>query len=135
MVDLNVMAVKIKEVLEKVPGIQQAFDHEPQEMSILPAATVYFDGFSQIEATTRRSSVDWRWTIRVYIPIQTSDIQLPQTEVRNLAVKTIKQFRNDMNLGGSCLYSTISAGEIYALLEQNNPNLVAELQLVTTTEE
>ncbi|WP_141434385.1 hypothetical protein [Bacillus sp. 03113] len=135
MVDLNVMADKIKTTLQTVSGIKQAYDYEPQNMSQLPAATLYFDGFSQSEKTTRRSSINWQWTVRIYVPINTSDIKVPQQEIRNLIYDSIKQLRSDLSLGGTCLFNTVSSGEVFAMLEQTNPLMVAELTLVATTED
>jgi hypothetical protein len=134
MIDLNVMATNIKDKLAKVPGIKQAYDYEPQSMTQFPAATIYFDGFGQDEETTRRSSFDWRWTIRLYTPINVSDIKIPQTEIRKLVQETINHMRKDVTINNSCFYHTISNGEVFAVLDQNNPYMIAELQLVATTE-
>lgn len=135
MIDLNLMSKNIQSVLENVPGIKVAYDHEPQKLTTFPAATVFFDGFEQTEGTTRRSTVNLRWTIRLYIALNTSDVKTPQFSIREFIVKTIKQFRTDLSLGGSCLYHTISSGDVFVNLEQNNPMLVAELTLTATTEE
>lgn len=135
MVDLNLMAENIRNLLSATPGIVEAFDHEPQSMRNLPAATLFFDGFGQSEQTTRRSNVNWQWAIRLYIPLRTSDIKAPQVELRNLIQSTIKKFRTDISLGGTCFWHSITAGEVFALLEQANPMLVVELTLSATTEE
>lgn len=135
MADLNVMATNIKNILAQVPGINVAYDHEPQSISSLPAATLYFDSFNQSEKTTMRANVNWQWTIRIYIPLNTSDVNAPQQMVRNLIMNTISELRSDISLGGSCYYHTVSSGEVFALLEQSNPMLVAELSLAATTEE
>lgn len=135
MADLNVMATKIKDLLSAVNGIVATFDHEPQSMNQLPAATLYFDGFSQTDSATRRKSVGWRWVIRLYIPLNSSDVVKPQMDIRNLIIDTLKQLRVDPSLGGSCLYHTISDGDVFALLEQSQPMMVAELSLIATTEE
>lgn len=134
MTDLNLMAEKIRDILKTVPNIKEAYDYEPQNMN-LPAGTVFFDRFEQSDQTTMRKSVDWSWIIRIYIPIRTSDIKVPQITVRSFIENTIKQFRSDLDLGGTCLYHTITSGEVIALLEQTNPMLVVELFLSATTEE
>lgn len=135
MTDLNLMATNIKLELEKVDGINQAFSYEPQAISNLPAATVYFDGFTQNEQTTRRKTVNWRWAIRIYVPIRGSDIEAPQIEVRNLIMGAMKQLNSNSSLSGTCLYHTMSSGDTFTALEQNNPLLIAELTLEATTEE
>lgn len=118
-----------------VPRIKSSYDHEPQNMSVLPASTLFFDGFTQNDSATRRKTVNWRWLIRIYIPIRTSDIKQPQEEIRNLVQDSIKQLRSDPSLGGTCLYHNVSSGEVSALLEQSNPLLLLELTLEATTGE
>jgi hypothetical protein len=135
MVDLNVMASNIKDILSNVPGIKAAYDHEPQAMTHFPAATLYFDSFTQNEATINRSTVNWDWTIRLYIPFNSSDVKTPQMQVRNFVMDTIKQLRTDLSLGGSCLYHTVSNGDIFASLEQTNPMMIAEITLVALTQD
>lgn len=135
MIDLNVMGTNIKTVLDAVPTIKEAFDHEPQNMSHFPAATLYFDGFGQEEQTTRRNTVNWNWIIRLYIRLSSSDIKQAQMDLRSLIQDTINQFRSDPSLNGSCLFHTISNGEIFALLDQTNPLIIAELTLTATTKE
>jgi hypothetical protein len=135
MIDLDNMALNIKNHLEKVEGIKQAFDYEPDRISHLPAATLYFDGFQQSEGTSRKNNVSWQWVIRLYIPLRTSDVSTPQKEVRKMVQNTLNQLRTDISLGGTCLYHSVSSGDVFALFEQNNPLMVAELILTTTTEE
>jgi hypothetical protein len=135
MTDLNIMGTKIKDIVAAVEGIASAYDHEPQSMSQLPAATLYFDGFSQSDSATRRKSVNWRWVIRLYIPLNSSDVTKPQMDIRNLLVNTIKQLRKDPSLGGSCLYHTVSDGDVFVNLDQPTAMMVAELSLLAMTEE
>jgi hypothetical protein len=135
MIDLDLMGKSIQNVLSDVTGIVKAYDHEPQTMSQFPAATLYFDGFGQTEKTTRRNSLDWNWIIRIYIRLNSSDIQKPQIEIRNLIQNTIKQFRTDPGLAGTCLFHTIGNGEVFTLVDQTNPLMIAELTLTATTQE
>lgn len=135
MTDLNFMAENIKSVLEDVEGVNGAYDYEPQNISILPAATLFFDRFEKSDRTTSRESYDWFWTIRIYIPMKTSDIKAPQVLTRTFTTRVMKEFRGNFDLGGTCLYNSISSGEVLVLLEQNNPMLILELTLSATTEE
>lgn len=134
-VDLNKMASNIKDILSSVDGIISAFDHEPQNISALPAATLYFDNFAQSETTTRRASVNWNWTVRIYIDLNTSDLASTQLSLRNLITNTLKQLRANVNLKGSCLYHTVTNGDVFNILNVNRPMMVAELTLSATTEE
>lgn len=135
MTDLNIMASKIRDIVAAVEGIAVAYDHEPQSMTQLPAATLYFDGFSQSDSATRRKSVNWRWVIRLYIPLNSSDVKKPQMDIRNLLINTIKQLRTDPTLGSSCLYHTVSDGDVFVNLDQTTAMMVAEISLLAMTEE
>jgi hypothetical protein len=133
--DLNVMATNIKNILENTPGIREAFDYEPQTMTNLPAATLFFDGFSQTDKASRRQEVGWRWIIRIYVGVRTSNIKQPQEDIRSLVTDSIKQFRSNPDLNGSCLYHTVSSGDIVTVTDQNTAYLLAELTLIATTNE
>jgi hypothetical protein len=132
-VDLEQMGEAIKTVLSEVPGIASAFDHEPQNMNQLPAATTYFSGFGGSDLTTGRKSYGWRWIIRIYIPMRTSDIRIPQLDIRKITVNVLNTFSKNPSIKNTCLYHTISEGEVYTLLDQTNSMMVAELDLTATT--
>lgn len=134
-VDLNTMGVNIQTVLSGVPGILKVYDIEPQNLEILPAATLYFDGFDGSEETIGRISYDWRWTIRIYIPLPTSDVETPQKQLRTITTDTLIQLRANLQLNGSCLYSKATSGEIMTILNQTNPMMVSEINLTATTQE
>jgi hypothetical protein len=135
MADLDLMATNITTLLGQVSGINKAYDHEGQGMTNFPLATLYWDGFGQTDDTTMRKQVNWRWIIRLYVSIRLSDISVPQKEIRTLTQAAIQKLRTDPSLGGTCLWHNISNGEIFAVLDQNNPLMVAELTLEATTEE
>jgi hypothetical protein len=134
-VDLNNMASNIKDILSGVDGIVSAFDHEPQNINALPAVTLYFDNFTQSEATTRRVQVNWNWTVRIYIDLNTSDLASSQLNIRNLITNTLKQLRANVSLNNSCLFHTVTNGDVFNVLNVNRPMMVAELTLAATTEE
>lgn len=134
-VDLNDMATNIETILKSVPGIVSTFDYEPQNLQLLPAATLYFDSFAQTELTTRRAQVGWKWTIRLYIDLNTSDLEGTQKSLRDLISNTLKQLRNNISLNSSCLFHTVANGDVYVMLNKDRPQMAAELELVATTEE
>jgi hypothetical protein len=136
-VDLNTMASNIQTILAGVPGILSAFDYEPQSIPQLPAATLYFDGFSENEETIGRLQYDWKWTIRVYIALSQSDVGPPQLQLRTLTQDVLTQFRttDNLTLNNSCLYSSISNGDVYNILNATNPMMVIEFTLIATTQE
>jgi hypothetical protein len=134
-VDLNVMATNIKTILAGVSGITEAFDYEPQNLVNLPAATIYFDGFSEHEETLGRLEYDWKWIIRLYIPLSTVDVGPPQLKVRTITSDVLKAFRQNITINGQCLFSSMSNGDIYNLFNVTNPMMISELTLIATTQE
>lgn len=134
-VNLNDMGLKIKDILISVEGINSAFDHEPQNINSLPAVTLYFDSFTQTEVTMSRFGVDWKWTVRIYTDLNTSDIQGSQLNLRTLLSNMLIQLRNNITLNGTCMYHTVDNGDIFTILNVNRPMMVAELTLTAYTEE
>jgi hypothetical protein len=135
MADLEVMGEQIRSILADVPSIKAAYDHEPERISSFPAATLFWDGFTPSDKASRRKSVSWNWIVRIYIPIRSSDIRIPQIQIRNVVQEAIKHLASNPNLNGSCLYHSITNGDILAVTEQTNPVLVADLTLGATTSE
>lgn len=134
-VDLNNMASNIKSILSGVNGVVSAFDHEPQDLNALPAVTLYFDSFTQTEVTMSRFGINWKWTVRVYTDINTSDIQASQINLRNLITNILIKLRNNITLNNTCLYHTIENGDVFTILNVSRPMICAELTLSAYTEE
>jgi hypothetical protein len=136
-VDLNNMAAQIQTVLAGVSGIVAAFDYEPQNMPQLPAATLFFDGFTENEETIGRLQYDWNWKIRIYVSLNAagSDIHVPQVTIRQLTTDSLKALRANLQLNGTCMYNSVSSGDVITILDQNNPMIVSELTMKATTQE
>jgi hypothetical protein len=134
-VDLNVMATNIKNILAGVEGINAAFDYEPQDMPQLPATTLYFDGFTGEEQTMGSILYGWKWFIRLYIPINSTDISIPQTTLRTLVTNTLKTLRGNVSLNEQCLYNTVYTGDVSVIASQSNAMLMSELTLIAYTQE
>lgn len=134
-VDLNDMAGKIKTVLQGVSSLNSTFDYEPQQLQIFPVATLYFDGFTATEATMSLIEYEWKWLLRIYVNITTTDISIPQQTLRTISTDILKQLRANIQLNGACLYHTVTNGDVSVSLNQTNPMLVHELTIVATTQE
>jgi hypothetical protein len=119
--------------LKLVPAIKSVFDHEPKGITQLPAATMFFDGFSESDQASRRKTINWRWDIRIYIPIR--DEERAQNEIKEILLATMSQLRKDPTLGNTCLYQSVASGEIFVVAEQNKAHMMTELQLVAVTYE
>jgi hypothetical protein len=133
--DLEVMGEQIRDILAEAPSIKAAYDHEPQSITSFPAATLFWDGFTPSDQTTRSKSISWNWIVRIYIPLRTSDIRIPQIQTRKVALEAIKQLSSNPSLNGSCLYHTITNGDVLAATDQNHPVLVADLTIGAITNE
>jgi hypothetical protein len=135
MADLEVMGEQIRDILAEAPSIKAAYDHEPQSIKSFPAVTLFWDGFSQGDEASRRKSVSWNWIVRIYIPLNTSDIRMPQTQIKRVVSDVLNHLRKNPNLNGSCLYHSVSSGDVNALTDINKPLLVADLTLGAITSE
>jgi hypothetical protein len=133
MVDLDLIEAAIVSNLSRITALKKVYDHEPKSMPQLPAATLFFDGFQQTDGASRRKSVSWRYTIRVYVKLH--DVVKAQADIKNLVVNARKELAKDPMLGDNCLFQTIQNGEIYLLDDKDNPHLMAEMTLIATTDE
>jgi adenylylsulfate kinase-like enzyme len=131
--DLLLIESKIVTNLQKDVKLIKVYDHEPSKMPQLPAATIFFDGFSQDDNSSRNKRSNWRWTIRIYVSLR--DAETAQRDIKSLLLEARKNLANDPILGGTCLYQQVTNGEIYVFMDQQNPHLMAELTLVATTNE
>ncbi|MDC3414268.1 hypothetical protein [Terrihalobacillus insolitus] len=133
MADLNLIESNIVSNLQTITALKNVYDHEPKSLSTLPAATIFFDGFSQSDSASRRKSVDWRWTLRVYVRIQ--DAEQAQADIKNLMVEVRKALASDPSLGGNCNFNQITRGEVFVSLDQNNVHVMGEMTLTANTYE
>ncbi|KXG42875.1 hypothetical protein [Tepidibacillus decaturensis] len=133
MTDLRVIETNVKSILEQVAAFKKVYDQEPKNLVQLPATSLFFDGFKQRDESTRRKYVDWRWILRIYV--QLNDAEKAQTELKQLILDSLDKLRQNPSLNSTCLYHTITNGEIFVLTDQNNPQLMAELHLEATTQE
>lgn len=133
MSDLRTIETKVKSTLELVTDFKKVYDQEPKNLTQLPAASLFFDGFKQRDEASRRKYIDWRWILRIYVRL--NDAEDAQTELKKLIVSSLTQLRQNPTLNGTCLYHTVLNGEVFVVTDQNNPQLMAELTLEATTQE
>lgn len=133
MADLTLIESNIVSTLQNVPLLKKVYDHEPMNIEVLPAATLFFDGFGQDDQATRSKSARWNWIIRIYVSLQ--DAKKAQEDIKALLLESLKQLRQNPHLGGSCLYHAVATGEVFVNMSQNNPQLMAELRLEAMTNE
>jgi hypothetical protein len=133
MVDLTAIEAAIVGNLSAIPYLEKVYDHEPKSIPVLPAATLFFDGFRQNDQATRRKSVAWRWVVRLYVRL--NDAEKAQQDIKTLIMDARKELAKDPLLGGTCLFHSVQSGEVFVSMQQNNPHMIAELVLEATTEE
>jgi hypothetical protein len=133
MADLDLIESNVVKNLQAITALKKVYDHEPKNMPVLPAATLFFDGFGQDDSSSRSKRVDWRWVLRIYIRLH--DAEQAQSEIKSLISNARKELAKDPTLGGSCDFQSLTRGEVFASLDQNNVHLMAELTLTVQTTE
>jgi hypothetical protein len=126
MADIKPIEANIVSTLEQVTGFKKVYDHEPKTLTP-PAATLYFDGFSQADTASRRKKVTWRWFVRIYVALQ--DPVKAQDEIKILVNDSLDRLAANPQLGGTVKFHNVTNGEIYVALDQNNPQMIAEMTL------
>lgn len=129
---LDIIESNVATILRNV-SFKRVYEQEPKNLLELPAASLFFDGFGQADEANRRKLLNWRWILRIYVKL--NDAENAQTVLKQLIVESLNELRKNPTLGGSCLYHTVKSGEVFVVTDQNNPQLMAELQLEATTQE
>lgn len=124
----------IVSVLGNVTELKQVFDHEPFDITTLPAASIFYSGFNQADMSMpNRSEVNEQWILRIYV--QLKDAETAQDEIKAIVKKVREEFRKNRKLNSTVLYNQLQSGTVFAVLDRNNPQLVAELQLGAVVKE
>lgn len=132
--DLSLIEAQIVNALETINELKKVYDHEPLEISVLPAGSMFYVGFNQEdESSPNTSYVTHKWAIRVYVKLQ--DAKKAQDEIKALITKVISALKTDRKLGGTCLYSSINGGSIGVFDDKLNPQIIAELNFSATVYE
>ncbi len=131
----NIAAIEeqIVAVLQTVTELRAVYDHEPLEVSDLPAASIFYAGFSCEDLTVKSQQTSENWVLRLYVRLQ--DAELAQDEMKVLIPKVREAIRQNPSLNNTCLYNELKRGDVFAVVDANNPQLVAELHLSAITEE
>jgi hypothetical protein len=128
------MEESIVNTLETVSELARVFDHEPVDLIELPAATLFYSGWSLTDILMPGTQqVSENWVLRIYVKLQ--DVEAAQTEMKTLVPLIRQAFRKNRNLDGACLYCLFERGTIQAVLDKNEQQLMCEMQLSAITEE
>lgn len=132
--NISAMEAQIVSILAAVTEFKKVYDHEPLEIFDLPAASIFYSGFHQEEMSMPNTQeVSENWIMRVYVRLD--DAKKAQDEMKKLIAKVRQAFRENRDLSGTCLYTTLTRGEVFAVLDKNNAQLIAELNLSAVTME
>lgn len=116
---------KIVEVLQGIPDIKKVHNPEPTRLDTFPAATLFFEGFTQEQGGFSQHTVTWRWIIRLYLLMQ--DERKAQTDGKQLVQKVADALRRDITLGGTCLMSLLREGSVSVVDTNSSRFLLWEL--------
>lgn len=117
----------IKTTLETIADFEKVHKYEPKRFDILPAASIFFDGFEQRDHSIANNEATYRFMVRVSIQLQ--DEEVAQTALDGLVDKVISTVAKDRGLGttGDFYNALVTTGDILIIQNQNNAQMVAEL--------
>lgn len=127
---VEAIETKIVEALQGISDIKKVHNPEPVRLDTTPAATLFFDGFTQELQGFGRHAVTWRWIIRLYVAAQ--DTTKAQNDAKRLVQQVAEAFRQDITLGGVCLSSLLSQGEVTIVQTETSRLLMWELTFEAT---
>lgn len=132
--NLEAIENQIVMVLRTVSDFKKVYDHEPLEIFELPAASIFYTGFSSDEHTMPNSQeITENWIIRIYVKLD--DAKKAQLQIKQIIPKIRSAFRQNRSLSGTCFYTNLKNGDVFAVLDKNNAQLIAELALSVITRE
>ncbi|MGM0882600.1 MAG: hypothetical protein ACQEXQ_16355 [Bacillota bacterium] len=127
MADIKPIETNIVSTLTLVTELKKVYDHEPKNLGTLPAATLFFDGFSQEDTASRRKKVTYRWIVRIYVTLR--DEVKAQNDIKVLVNNSLDRLAANPQLGGTVKFHNVTNGEIFVAMDQNNPHMIAEMHL------
>lgn len=122
---VEAIEAKIVEVLQSIPDIKKVYNPEPARLDTFPAATLFFEGFTQERGGFGQHTVTWRWIIRLYLLMQ--DERKAQTDGKQLVQKVADALRRDITIGGTCLMSLLREGSVSVVDTNSSRFLLWEL--------
>jgi hypothetical protein len=129
--DIDSIENAIVAVLSNVSGLN-VYGYEPLQIPALPAATIWYEGYSQDQTEAVSFTIRHKWTIRIYVALH--DDKIAQEQLKTLIVQALGEFKADMDLGGTVLKGMSNTATVGAILDRNNPLLVSEMGLETLEE-
>lgn len=132
--DLEAIEARITAQLGTVGEFKEVTDYEPLEFTNLPAASIFYAGFRADDSEMPGSQqIVERWILRVYVALR--DPKQAQQDVKRLVPKVREAFRSNRGLDGTVLYCAVTEGDVVAVFDKNNPQLMAILNLEAITKE
>ncbi len=120
-------------ILDTVTALKKNLSYEPKALGPLPMSTLWFNGFEQEGVEARSTETTYKWVIRLYIDL--SDGEKAQDLIKTLVPSVLSAFRTNLGLNDNCIYSIIEAGEIFAVLDRDNPMMMVEMDFSAKREE
>lgn len=126
---------------ERAAGIREikaALDYDPEKLPPAPSATLSFIGLAEREVGTGLVEVEWRWVLRVRVPLksgQGSDFRRAQRALGQLMPEIYRVLRADKTLGDTCIKAAILESNEEPDYDTESKRATKELFLVALTEE
>jgi hypothetical protein len=132
--NIATIETEISKILATITEFKKVYTYEPMEIFELPAASIFYSGFdSNDQSMPNSQEVSENWILRIYVKLD--DAKTAQDAMKTLIPKARDAFRKNRGLSGACLYTLLDKGEVFAVMDKNNAQLIAELHLSAITEE
>lgn len=132
----NIAAIEtqIVNVLSTVPEFRNVYSYEPLELADLPAATIFYSGWNMTDVSMPNTQeISENWILRIYVHLD--DAKKAQAKIKAIVPKVREAFRENRSLSGTCLYCLLNKGNVFAVLDKNQAQLVCEITLSAIIEE
>lgn len=132
--NITAIETQIVNILSTITEFKKVYAYEPLELADLPAATIFYSGWNMTDISMPNTQeVSENWVLRIYVRLD--DAEAAQAEIKTITPKVREAFRNNRDLSGTCLYCLLNKGDVFAVLDKNQAQLVCEITLAVITEE
>jgi hypothetical protein len=131
----NIAAVeaKIKALLLTITALKTVLDYEPLDFPILPAASLFYSDFTQVQTEAVSFTVKHTWILRLYVRLD--DAKRAQDTMKSLIQSVLAKLKSDQTFGGAVFNGKAISGSVGAILARENPLIVSEIKLEGMREE
>jgi len=125
--NINLIELAIINCLNTITDFKSVLQNEPKQIPALPAATLYYDGFTQSQTEAVSFTITHKWILRIYVKLH--DAEDAQIQIKDLIGKVLAVLKQNLDFNQTVLFGFSDSGSVVVLMDRDAPVMIAELNL------